>query len=169
MTIAELNGADAETFVEAVGFAFEHSPWIARAALASRPFADARALHAAMCDVVRRASVQQRVALIASHPHLAGRVAREGGLTPASAGEQASAELDRLSPDEAAQFESLNAAYLQRFGFPFVICARDQTKESILRALEKRARNDSETEFRTAIAEICDIARLRLLDAVDEP
>jgi len=167
MTIGELNAADPDAFVSAVGPAFEHSPWIARAAWESRPFRDAGALHAAMCDVVRNAPEERRVALIAAHPDLAGRVAREGRLTAASAGEQAAAGLDRLTPAEIAHFEALNAAYRERFGFPFVICARKHTKQSILDALERRAHNDREAEIAAAIAEICEIAHLRLLDAVE--
>lgn len=167
MTIGELNAADADAFVAAVGFAFEHSPWIARDAWELRPFADALALHAAMCDIVHRAPEDRRVTLIGAHPDLAGRVAREGRLTAASAGEQAAAGLDRLTPEEIARFETLNGAYRERFGFPFVICARNNTKTSILNALERRAQNDRPTEIAAAIAEICEIARLRLLDAVE--
>ena len=167
MTIAQLNDAGAEAFVAAVGFAFEDSPWIARAAWASRPFSGVEALHAAMCGIVREAPQEQRVALIAAHPDLAGRLAREGRLTAASTGEQSAAGLDRLTPQEVARFEALNGAYRERFGFPFVICARNNTKDSILQALEERARNDRATEIAAAIAEICEIARLRLLDAVE--
>lgn len=167
MTIAELNAAEPDAFVAAVGFAFENSPWIARAAWESRPFAGIDALHAAMCNVVRNAPEERRVALIGAHPDLAGRVAREGRLTAASAEEQAAAGLDRLTPPEISGFESLNGAYRERFGFPFVICARKQTKQSILAALERRMKNDRDTEIAAAIAEICDIARLRLADAVE--
>ena len=167
MTIGELNAADPDAFVAAVGFAFEHSPWIARAAWESRPFAGIDALHAAMCNVVRNAPEERRVALIGAHPDLAGRVAREGRLTAASAGEQAAAGLDRLTPAEISRFESLNGAYREQFGFPFVICARKQTKQSILAALERRMENDRDTEVAAAIAEICEIARLRLVDAVE--
>lgn len=167
MTIAQLNAADEHAFVAVVGFAFEHSPWIARAASASRPFSGVEAMHAAMCEIVRKAPEERRLALIAAHPDLAGRVAREGRLTAASAGEQSAAGLDRLTAQEIARFEALNGAYRERFGFPFVICARNNTKESILRALEQRAQNDRDAEIAAAIAEICEIAHLRLLDAVE--
>jgi 2-oxo-4-hydroxy-4-carboxy-5-ureidoimidazoline decarboxylase len=72
----------------------------------------------------------RRVALIAAHPDLAGRVTREGRLTPASTIEQASAGLDRLTPEEIKRFDTLNTSYRARFGFPFVICVREQTKRS---------------------------------------
>jgi OHCU decarboxylase len=124
-TLEYLNAGSEESFVDAIGFAFEDSPWIARAAVAQRPFADVAALHAAMVAVVAGAGSDAQVALIAAHPDLAGRVAREGRLTRASSAEQAAAGLDGLTPGEIARFDADNAAYRARFGFPFVICARE--------------------------------------------
>jgi 2-oxo-4-hydroxy-4-carboxy-5-ureidoimidazoline decarboxylase len=167
-SIAALNAADRATFVAAVGFAFEASPWIAAAAWERRPFAGRDALYAALVDVLARAPHQRKLALIAAHPDLAGRVAREGRLTPASRDEQAAAGLDRLTPEEIARFDAANATYRARFGFPFVICAREHDSRSILAALERRARNEHEAEIATALAEIAKIARLRLEDAVRE-
>ena len=164
--IDHLNDLDEDGFVAVVGFAFEHSPWIARRAAAARPFADREALHRALVAVVRAASESERVALIAAHPDLAGRVAREGRLTAASRGEQAAAGLDTLTPVEIVRFSRDNAAYRRRFGFPFVICAREHTKDSILAALAQRAGNAREAEIATAIAEIEKSARLRLEDTI---
>ena len=166
MTLEQLNAADRAAFVAAVGFAFEDSPWIAEAAWSRRPFAGVEALHAAMLEVVAGATEELRVALIAAHPDLAGRVARDGRLTAASSQEQSIAGLDRLTPQQIARFDELNGAYRSRFSFPFVICARENTTDSILAAIERRLRNDRESEISTAIAEIGKIARLRLRDAL---
>jgi OHCU decarboxylase len=163
--IEALNAANREQFVGQAGFAFEHSPWIADAVWEQRPFADVAALHAAMVAVVSEAESARQLALIRAHPDLAGRVAREGRLTPSSAGEQASAGLDRLDDAMRARFDRLNAAYKERFDFPFVICAREHTSASILDALERRATNAPAVEVTTALAEIAKIARLRLEDA----
>jgi OHCU decarboxylase len=165
-SIEHLNAATEDDFVAAIGFAFEDSPWIARAAAGRRPFADAAALHAAMVDIVRTSPVEAQVALIAAHPDLAGRVAREGRLTAASTAEQAGAGLDALTPDEIAHFDASNGAYRARFGFPFVICARENTKTTILAALARRAENDRTTEVAAALAEIAKIAWLRIEDTV---
>jgi OHCU decarboxylase len=165
-SIEHLNACDEDAFVAAVGFAFEDSPWIARAAFARRPYADAAALHAAMVAIVREAPNDAQVALIAAHPDLAGRVAREGRLTAASTFEQQSAGLDALTPDELAAFDRSNGIYRERFGFPFVICARENTKASILAALARRGGNDRATEIATALAEIAKIAWLRIEGAV---
>lgn len=165
-SLAALNAADRATFVAAVGFAFENSPWIAEAAWDRRPFASLADLHAAMVDVVTGAPEESKIALIAAHPDLAGRVAREGRLTAASRGEQAAAGLDRLTAEEIARFDRDNAAYRARFGFPFVICAREHDKLSILNELERRARNERSAEVAAALAEIGKIARLRLESSV---
>jgi OHCU decarboxylase len=165
-SIAALNAADRAAFVAAVGFAFEHSPWIAEAAWERRPFASLDDLHRAMTDAVARAPEAARLDLIAAHPDLAGRLAREGRLTASSRGEQAAAGLDRLGAADLARFEAANAAYRARFGFPFVICAREHDSASILAALEHRAQRDRAAEIATAIGEIAKIARLRLEDAV---
>ena len=166
MTVAQLNQADRSAFTEAVGFAFENSPWIAERAWEDRPFESIAALHARMVEIVNAAPPEKRVELIAAHPDLAGRVAREGRLTPASQSEQRSAGLDALSAEETARFERLNRTYRERFGFPFVICARENTKASILAALERRAQNEREAEIAAALSEIAKIARLRLENVV---
>jgi OHCU decarboxylase len=165
-SIAALNAADRATFVTAIGFAFEDSPWIAEAAWERRPFATVDALHEALVGVVAAAPPERQIALIAAHPDLAGRVARTGRLTAASRDEQASAGLDRLAPEEIARFDEANASYRARFGFPFVIAVRGRDQASILAELEQRARNDRADEIALALAEIATIARLRLQDTV---
>ena len=162
MTLDELNAADEDTFVAALGFIFEDSPWVAARARPLRPFADAAELHAAMCAAVAAASPDEQLALIRAHPDLVGRAARNGTLSPASAGEQAAAGLDRLDPEEAAMFATLNAAYTARFGFPFVMCVRENKKAAIVACLQQRARNERAAEIATALREIEKIARLRL-------
>ncbi len=168
MRLAQLNAVDEPLFIAAIGPVFEHSPWIAAGAAKRRPFADAGELYAALLAVLAEAPQERRVALIAAHPDLAGRVAREGRLTAASRGEQAQAGLDELSEQERALFDVLNAAYRARFAFPFVICARENTKSEILSELARRAGNDREAEIATAIREIEKIARLRLSDILAE-
>ena len=165
-SLAALNAADRDTFVAAIGFAFEDSPWIAGAAWERRPFAGIHALHAALVEVVRAAPVERQVALIAAHPDLGGRLARTGRLTPASRDEQSAAGLDRLAPEEIARFDEANAVYRERFGFPFVIAVRGLDARAVLAQVEIRARNERDGEIARALAEIATIARLRLQDAV---
>ena len=166
MNMDFLNTCSADEFVEQIGFAFEDSPWVAAGAAGQRPFAGRDAMIDAMVGVVASASNEMKVALIAAHPDLAGRVAREGRLTASSVAEQAGAGLMALTPEEIARFDTDNGAYRSRFGFPFVICARENTKASILDAITRRGQNDRTTEIDTALAEIAKIARLRIEDAV---
>lgn len=164
MKLVELNALDHDRFVRTVGPVFEHSPWIAAAAWAQRPFANVETLHAAMCDIVRTAGEEKQLALIRAHPDLVGKLALAGQLTKESTGEQASAGLDRLTPEEVELFQTNNAAYQAKFGFPFVICARLNKKEAILNGFKVRLQNSREQEIQAALREIFKIAELRLRD-----
>jgi OHCU decarboxylase len=165
-SLAGLNTCDRAAFVAALGHLFEHSPWVADETFDRRPFRDAEHLHAELCETLARADPARQLALIRAHPDLAGRLAQAGQLTAESTKEQASAGLDRLAAEEMAEFQRLNAAYLARFGFPFVICARLNAKEAILAAMRTRIHHAPAEEHQTALAEIEKIARLRLLAAL---
>lgn len=166
-SITELNAADRAAFTAALGHLFEHSPWVADAAWPQRPFRDAAHLHDALCAAMRAAPRERQLALIRAHPDLAGRLAQQNQLTAESTREQASAGLNQLSADELAGFQKLNAAYLGRFGFPFIICARLSNKPAILAAMQARSANSAQVEFATALGEIEKIARLRLNDLLN--
>ncbi len=140
---------------------FEHSPWVEARADAAPSSGDR---HADLMAVVHAASAEEQLALIRAHPELAGKAAIDRTLTDASAAEQASAGLDRLTEAEFARFHALNAAYRERFHFPFIICVRLTDKAGILAAMEARLANDREAEIATAIAQIGEIVRLRLED-----
>jgi chitin deacetylase len=158
---------DRATFVARYGGIFEHSPWIAERAfdLELGPAHDsAVGLHNALARVFRSASRDERLAVLRAHPDLAGKLAQAKRLTQESTSEQASAGLDALTDDERHAFERLNAEYVARHGFPFIIAVRDHTKTGILRAFKTRIANDAETEFSTACAQVERIAALRLKD-----
>jgi 2-oxo-4-hydroxy-4-carboxy-5-ureidoimidazoline decarboxylase len=140
---------------------FEHSPWVEARADAAPSSGDRLA---DLMAVVHDAMPGEQLALIRAHPELAGKAAIDRTLTDASAAEQASAGLDRLSPEEYARFHALNAAYRERFDFPFIICVRLTDKAGILAAMDRRLGHDRDTEIATAIAQIGEIVRLRLED-----
>jgi OHCU decarboxylase len=166
--IEELNRLGREEFVKRLGPAFEDSPWVAEGAWESRPFESVDDLHRAMVRVVEEASDRRRMALIRAHPDLAGKAALAGELTQQSEEEQASAGLDRLTPEEYDAFFRMNAAYRQKFRFPMIVCVREHTKESILQNAESRLENTPEEEVVTALGEVYKIARLRLEDLVED-
>ncbi len=166
--ISELNAAPTERFVAVCGPLFEHSPWIAERTAARRPFASRDALHRALCETMRSATETEQLALVRAHPDLVGRAALAGTLTKESTAEQRAAGLGGLSTDEVRRFQEFNAAYQAKFGFPFVICARENKKDAILAAFPVRLAATPAQELSTALTEIEKIARLRLYDAVTE-
>jgi len=163
-TLPQINDLSRAEFMRVVGPAFEHSPWIAERVAGQRPFETVEALHAALCGVVRSADAEAQLALIRVHPDLVGRAV----LTAESQGEQAAAGLINLSPDETALFDRYNRDYRARFGFPFVSCARLNTKDAILAAFPTRLQNSADEERATALGEIYKIARLRLADLIHQ-
>jgi len=166
LTLARLNSMNQTGFTTALGFAFELSPWVVERAWDERPFASVEALHEAMMAVLEAATTADKLALIRAHPELASKAAIAKQLTAESNAEQASAGLDRLTPEEFARFHDLNAAYRERFGFPFIICVRLNDKASILAAMQARLANDEAAEIAEAVTQIGLISKLRLLDAV---
>ena len=153
---------DHDAFMARFGGVFEQSPWVAERAWASRPFGSLDALHQTMVDAVERAPREVQLALIRAHPDLAANVS----LTPESEREQSAAGLDSLTPEQFERITWLTTAYRARFGFPFIVCAREHTPDSIIAAAEARTDHDPEEEERTAMSEIAKIARLRLADLV---
>ncbi len=156
-----------DEFVQRFGGIFEHSPWIAERAFALElgPAHDsAGGLHNALCRVFRSASEDERLGVLKAHPDLAGKLAQAKRLTPESTAEQASAGLDALTDEERHAFTRLNAAYVEKFGFPFIIAVKDNTRASILAAFRARIDNDRTAEFATACRQVERIAFLRLKD-----
>jgi OHCU decarboxylase len=169
LSVEQINEMSHDEFVAALGPVFEGPPWIVDVAWSRRPFRDLNDLHSALCDVMYSAPAEQQENLIRSHPDLVGRAALAGTLSRESTQEQASAGLDALSPEEIERFNTLNNQYKERFGFPFVICARENRKESILQGFASRMGSSPEAEIATALHEISKIARLRLQDMISEP
>lgn len=163
LNLRELNALSREEFTKIIGPVFENSPWIADKTWKSRPFQSREQLYAALCKTVSDSNDNEKLELIRAHPDLAARIA----LTSASRNEQASAELNQLSEDEITRFDNYNRQYRQKFGFPFVICARLNKKDAILSAFATRLQNSAEREKETALKEIFKIADLRLGEIVE--
>ena len=162
LKLSDLNVCSKDDFAAALANVFEYSPWIAEQAAVLRPFAGVNELFAAMKSVVDRAPEEVLIALIRAHPDLANKTQRAAGLTAESNAEQNSAGLDRLSDAEFLAFERVNNAYRAKFGFPYVVCVRRHTRDSVLRDFERRLPNDAKAETQTSIGEIFRIAALRL-------
>ena len=168
-TIAEsdLPALRRDEFMALFADVFEHSPWVAERAWRDAPFSDKASLLAAMTRAMMAADRAEKLALIRAHPDLAGRAAIGGDLTDASRREQTGAGLDQCSPEEYARFQELNAAYKEKFGFPFIMAVKNSTRQQILDAFAARLNNTAEEEFATALGQIARIAAFRLDDIIN--
>jgi 2-oxo-4-hydroxy-4-carboxy-5-ureidoimidazoline decarboxylase len=154
-------------FVRLLGSIYEHSPWIAEETYEEQPFSNREDLTFALRAVVESSSDEAKLALIRAHPDLGGKLARAGQLTQESTKEQAGLGLDRLSDVEYEKFETLNTAYLAKFGFPFIICAKRHTRAQVLAAFAKRIENTRGKEIEEALRQIHFIAQMRLEEKVE--
>jgi OHCU decarboxylase len=157
-SIDEVNQFDRATFVESIGWVFEHSPWVAERAWHNRPFESLDRLCERMNEVVATAPTGERIALLRAHPDLGTRAK----ISPGSTSEQAGVGLDQLTPAEHARLVKLNNAYREKFGFPFLYAVKGSNKFAILEALESRLHSHPETEFEEALQQVYRIARFRL-------
>jgi 2-oxo-4-hydroxy-4-carboxy-5-ureidoimidazoline decarboxylase len=168
VSLRELNERDQAGFVAVCGPLFENSPWVAARAWMKKPFGSLDALHRELVATVEGAEAREQIALISAHPDLVGKLARRESLSRESHGEQAAAGLREVTEAERERFNRFNGEYREKFGFPFVICARENRKEAILAAFPARLAHTRGEEITAALAEIAKIARLRLVDAVTE-
>ena len=167
-TLPEINTLDEDAFVQALAGLFEGPPWIVAQAWPLRPFHSRGQLHQALCTIMYQAPQDQQVALLRAHPDLVGRAALAGTLSPASTAEQAAAGLDQLTAEEIAAFQRYNHEYHIKFDFPFVICARENKKESILAGFVERLQHTREQEITIALGEVAKICALRLCDMMEK-
>jgi urate oxidase len=159
-----------DDFAQLFGNVFEHSEWIAERAHKREmgPVHDtAIGLHALLTQVFRAASEDERLGVLQAHPDLAGKLAAAKRLTAESTAEQASAGLDALTDAERERFGTLNRQYVDKFGFPFIIAVRDNSKAQILAAMAARLENERETEFAAACRQVERIAELRIKAILD--
>jgi 2-oxo-4-hydroxy-4-carboxy-5-ureidoimidazoline decarboxylase len=163
LNLGQVNALERHEFTRVFAPLFEHSPWIAARTAGQRPFSDREDFFGALCDTVMKGNDDEKLCLIQAHPDLIGNAV----LTAESGREQASAGLGDISPEERVQFQKYNALYKEQFGFPFIICARLNKKESILEAFPRRLNNPKAQEIDTALKEIFKIADLRLKDLVE--
>jgi 2-oxo-4-hydroxy-4-carboxy-5-ureidoimidazoline decarboxylase len=166
LTLRELNEMDLDTFQVRLGKIYEHSPWVAALAADGRPFATIDALHARMEKEVASATHGRQVALIRAHPQLKGRLADPSTLTDASRREQSGAGLNQCTQDQVDRLQQLNQAYLDRFGFPFIVAVRGLDTDGIIARMRERLANTPEQEFQVCLEQVGRIARFRLNELI---
>lgn len=158
VNFSDLNTLGREAFVDALGWVFEDSPWVAERVWPGRPFASLERLHETMAAVVLAAGADRQLALLQAHPDLGARLK----MSAASSGEQAGAGLDQLSPDVFTRLQALTDEYRQKFGFPFLFAVKGSTPAQVLDALETRLPRDRTAEFEEGLRQVVRIAWFRL-------
>lgn len=169
LTIEQLNAASGAEAANLLDGLYEHSPWIAEAALAQRPFRSLAHLKHAMAEVLRAAPVERQLTLIRAHPELAGKAMVANTLTIESTNEQSKAGLTHCTPEEFARLQQLNADYNAKFGFPFILAVRGPrgiglARQQIIETFARRLGNPVDFERAEALRNIHRIAELRLND-----
>ncbi|MFZ4622955.1 MAG: 2-oxo-4-hydroxy-4-carboxy-5-ureidoimidazoline decarboxylase [Rhodoferax sp.] len=168
-TLHQLNTAPFAEALELLDGLYEHSPWIAAAALQQRPFQSLHQLKYRMTEVLAAAGRTAQVALIRAHPELAGRAMVSQALTAASASEQNQAGLTHCSAAELARLQQLNADYHAKFGFPFILAVRGPrgsglSRREIMASFERRLQGQPDFELQECLRNIHRIAEIRLND-----
>lgn len=169
LTLDQLNAASLPEATQLLDGLYEHSPWIAQAALAQRPFKSLAQLKLALVEVVRKAGLDPQLALIRAHPELAGKAMVSNTLTAESTNEQSKAGLTQCTPEEFAKIQQLNADYNAKFKFPFILAVRGPRgvglgKAEIMATFERRLGNPVDFEVAECVRNIHRIAEIRLDD-----
>ena len=173
LTLHQLNAAGQAEFTALLDGVYEHSPWIAEAAWAKRPFTSLAALEWALVQALAAAGRDKQLALIRAHPELAGKAMVAKTLTAESTNEQGKAGLTDCTPEEFAKLQQLNADYNQRFGWPFILAVRGPrgqglTRHEIIATFERRLAGHPDFEFAECLRHIHRIAQIRLNDKFGE-
>ncbi|KAB5533223.1 hypothetical protein PHYPO_G00129360 [Pangasianodon hypophthalmus] len=166
MDINAVNALSYEDFLEIFGNVIEKCPIIPAAIWIHRPFTGLADIEAHISDFIDSLPESGKEGILRCHPDLAGRELQSGALTQDSQEEQRAAGFTDLQPAEVSRMRSLNSEYKERFGFPFVICARLNTRQDIMRELLQRLGNDRAAERARAIGEVKKICALRLRNLV---
>lgn len=149
-------------FIAQYGGIYEHSAWVAETLFDKGAGAAPLDMVGPMAAIVEGATHDLQMTLLRAHPDLAGKLAKSGTLTAESTSEQASAGLDQCTAAEFEEFTTLNTKYRDRFGFPYILAVRGRDRHGILENFRSRVNNDMATEFREALDQVHQIARLRL-------
>ncbi len=167
--IDEISALPAAEFIRVFGGIYEHSPWVAEAAHACRPFESLAALESAMRTAVESAAPEKQVGILSAHPEFSGTEAKRGALTTNSRREQSRLDLDALVGKELQRMRDINRRFVEKFGFPGIVAVRLHVSvDGVFSELDRRIEQDYVDEIRDALEQVHHIARFRLHDPIDE-
>ncbi|KAL0839637.1 hypothetical protein ABMA28_016308 [Loxostege sticticalis] len=166
--ISEVNKLDKEQFEWMFGNVVELCTDAAAKVQKKRPFKNVEDLCNAFHEYLENLSIEEKLVILKLHPDLAGRLAAQGELTRESTAEQKSAGLNDLTEEQRHTINTSNERYKSKFGFPFIICARENKVQSIINGLQQRYNSTREQEIATGINEVKKICKLRITDIVKD-
>ena len=166
MTEEQAQPGTREFFLARFGSVVEHSPWVAEEVWGRYPQEardeDFLTLVDVFGRVIRLAPPEKRLELLRAHPNLACGVVASKELTRMSREEQEGAGLDKCSPEEFIEFQSLNLEYREKFGFPFIIAVKGMNRKEILERFRDRIERSEERELATAVENVIRIIGFRI-------
>jgi 2-oxo-4-hydroxy-4-carboxy-5-ureidoimidazoline decarboxylase len=154
VTLAWFNAAPAQEAVAAM-LACCASRRFAAAMAAARPYSSQAAALAAVETVFESLTWPDVLEAMAGHPRIGARVSG-----------RSAAEQSGVADDSRAALQAGNAAYEERFGHVFLICATGLSGAQMLAALGQRLKNDEAAERVVAAAELRKITVLRVRKAL---
>ncbi|XP_069616386.1 putative 2-oxo-4-hydroxy-4-carboxy-5-ureidoimidazoline decarboxylase [Ranitomeya imitator] len=166
MDLEAINAMNYEQFLDIFGNVIEKCPMITATVWSRRPFSSFCDVENSVYEFIESLPTSGKEGILRCHPDLAGRELTSGTLTMESQQEQRQAGLTSLNSRERERMTLLNGQYKQKFGFPFVMCAKMADKEKIMEELTGRLRNAPSEELHKGIDEVKKICHLRLQDIV---
>ncbi|XP_035678159.1 2-oxo-4-hydroxy-4-carboxy-5-ureidoimidazoline decarboxylase-like [Branchiostoma floridae] len=134
----DLNDLDFQEFVQKFGNIVEKAPIVAATAWSKRPFHSIRDVYKAACDFIDGLPINGKEGLLRCFPDLAGTLTQQGRLGSESTGEQRSAGMFDLTPEEQNIISQLNSRYKTKFWDPFRdVCPSEQEGLNHKRVKEK--------------------------------
>ena len=162
MTLSQLNNlpeSEAKAVIESCCCA---PRWI-EGMLKQRPYQSVAELLKTADDVWATMERNDYLAAFEGHPQI-GDVStlREKFRNTANTAGHEQSGMQQASEQTLQRMMELNSAYLEKFGFIFIVFASGKSAEQMLELIEQRIDNDADTELKLAAAEQAKITKLRL-------
>ncbi|RSK50373.1 2-oxo-4-hydroxy-4-carboxy-5-ureidoimidazoline decarboxylase [Hymenobacter rigui] len=162
MTLSDLNNLPAPTRAEELRRCCGSSAWV-EATNQQFPFADADVLYQIATQAWNRLSEADWREAFTHHPKIGDVGAlREKFASTSTWAEGEQGAVQQASEETLQALAAGNAAYEQRFGYIFIVCATGKSAAEMLALLQARLPNPPEKEIHVAAAEQDKITRIRL-------
>jgi 2-oxo-4-hydroxy-4-carboxy-5-ureidoimidazoline decarboxylase len=169
VAVADLDRASAATAAGLLRPSCASARWIGRM-ISGRPYGSPTALRTASDAAIAALGWPDIEQALAAHPRIGVRLPDQGAAPDrdtlpdreAAWSRQEQSGTRDAGPDVRAGLRAGNAAYEERFGHVFLICATGMSAASMLAALQARLGHDPASEREVVRDELTKIVRLRL-------